>query len=165
MFAAKYILYKPRMVECMLLNTFWINTSCWMGVNECVCVHLRTVYLCCAIPSTCTPWGVGDRFIAPASTSFLTIIAEWNHLTTQHIFLQFRWYGHDKSVPYAYGMFAVKYVLDYICSAECMLLTTFWINHVLRNVRCQIHFALNQQTYITAIKKRRPTVVNSLVFS
>ena len=21
-----------------------------MGVNECVCVHLRTVYLCCAKP-------------------------------------------------------------------------------------------------------------------
>ena len=140
MFAAKHILDKPRMVECMLSNTFLINTSCWMGVNECVCVHLRTVCLCCAIPPTCTPWGVGDRFIAPASSSPLTIIAEWNHLTTQHIFLQFRGYGHDKSAP---------------TPTECSLLNTFWINHVWWNVCCQIHFALNQQTYITAIKKEK----------
>ena len=95
------------------------------------------------------------RFIAPASTSLLTIIAEWNHLTTQHIFLQFRGYGHDKSVPYAYGMFAAKYILDKPRFAEWMLLNTFRINHVWWNVCCQIHFALNQQTYITAIKKEK----------
>ena len=52
-------------------------------------------------------------------------------------------------------MNAVKYVLDYICFAECMLPNMFWIIYVLRNVCCQIHFALNQQTYITAIKKEK----------
>ncbi len=53
------------------------------------------------------------------------------------------------------GINAAKYVLDYICFAECSLPNTFWINHVWWNVCCQIHFALNQQTYITAIKKEK----------
>ena len=127
MYALKHISHNICLTEWMLSNMFWINTSCWMGVNECVCVHLRTVYLCCVIPPTCTPWGVGDRFIAPVSTSFLTIIAEWNHLNTQYIFLQFRGYGHDKSVPYAYGMFAAKYISHYICLTECSLPNTFCI--------------------------------------
>ena len=53
------------------------------------------------------------------------------------------------------GMNAVKYVLDKPRFAECMLLNTFWINHVWWNVCYQTHFALNQQTYITAIKKEK----------
>ena len=52
-------------------------------------------------------------------------------------------------------MNAAKYISHNICLTELMLLNMFWIIYVLRNECCQIHFALNQQTYITAIKKEK----------
>ena len=45
MFAAKYILDKPRMVECMLPNTFWINHVLW---NEC-CQICFGLYMFCGM--------------------------------------------------------------------------------------------------------------------
>jgi len=49
-------------------------------------------------------------------------------------------------------MNAVKYVLDYICFAECMLPNTFCIIYVLRNECCQIHFALYMFCGMNAVK-------------
>ena len=39
-------------------------------------------------------------------------------------------------------MFAAKHISHNICFAECMLLNTFLINHVLRNECSQICFGL-----------------------
>ena len=49
-------------------------------------------------------------------------------------------------------MNAAKYILHYICFAECMLPNTFCIIYVLRNECCQICFGLYMFCGINAAK-------------
>lgn len=74
-------------------------------------VYSTKVYSLHNIYAANIPKGVGDRFIAPASST-KTIGCNLQNITdcnayngkTQHHFREFRGHGHDKSAPYAYGV-------------------------------------------------------------